>query len=73
MANKVVICGIDTSTLPKCNNNKLVELMNEIKSGNNKARETFIMYNLRLVLSIVQRFSANKNNSDDIFQVGFFV
>ena len=70
MANKVVICGIDTSTLPKCNNNKLVELMQEIKKGNAKAREDFIFYNLRLVLSIVQRFSTNKNNSDDIFQVG---
>lgn len=70
MANKVVICGIDTSTLPKCNNEKLVELMNKIKTGDSNAREEFIMYNLRLVLSIVQRFSANKNNSDDIFQVG---
>ena len=70
MANKVVICGIETSTLPKCNNEKLVELMNKIKTGDNNAREEFIMYNLRLVLSIVQRFSANKNNSDDIFQVG---
>lgn len=70
MANKVIICGIDTSTLPKCNNEKLTELMNEIKSGNQDAREEFIMYNLRLVLSIVQRFSINQNSVDDIFQVG---
>lgn len=70
MANKVVICGIDTSTLPKCNNQKLVELMEEIKNGNKQAREEFVMFNMRLVLSIVQRFSANKNNADDIFQVG---
>lgn len=70
MANKVVICGIDTSTLPKCNNDKLLELMQEIKNKNKQAREDFIFYNLRLVLSIVQRFSANKNNCDDIFQVG---
>ena len=70
MANKVIICGIDTSTLPKCNNEKLTELMNEIKSGNQNAREEFIMYNLRLVLSIVQRFSINQNSVDDIFQVG---
>ena len=41
MANKVIICGIDTSTLPKCNNEKLTELMNEIKSGNQDAREEF--------------------------------
>ncbi len=70
MSNKVVICGIDTSTLPKCTNAELVSLMQEIKNGNNKAREQFIIYNMRLVLSIVQRFSANKNNADDIFQVG---
>ncbi len=70
MANKVIICGIDTSTLPKCNNQKLTELMSEIKSGNTSAREEFIMYNMRLVLSIVQRFSINQNCVDDIFQVG---
>ena len=70
MANKVIICGIDTSTLPKCNNNKLTELMLEIKNGNEFAREEFVIYNIRLVLSIVQRFSINKNNADDIFQVG---
>ena len=70
MANKVVICGIDTSTLPKCNNQKLTELMAQIKNGDKNAREEFVIYNMRLVLSIVQRFSANKNNADDIFQVG---
>ena len=70
MANKVVICGVDTSTLPKCNNEKLIELMKEIKNGNTDAREEFIIYNMRLVLSIVKRFSAGKNNTDDIFQVG---
>ena len=70
MANKVIICGIDTSTLPKCTNEELNSLMLKIKSGDNVAREKFIIYNMRLVLSIVQRFSANKNNADDIFQVG---
>ena len=70
MANKVIICGIDTSTLPKCTNDELNKLMIKIKSGDIDAREQFIIYNMRLVLSIVQRFSANKNNADDIFQVG---
>lgn len=70
MSNKVVICGIDTSTLPKCTNEKLIELMNKIKAGDKDAREEFIIYNMRLVLSIVQRFAINKNNVDDIFQVG---
>ena len=70
MSNKVIICGVDTSTLPKCNNQKLDELMKEIKNGNQNAREEFIIYNMRLVLSIVKRFSSGKNNADDIFQVG---
>ena len=70
MANKVVICGIDTSTLPKCSNQKMNELLTQIKNGNKEARDEFVLYNMRLVLSIVQRFSANKNNADDIFQVG---
>lgn len=70
MSNKVVICGIDTSTLPKCNGEKLAELMQKIKAGSADAREEFVMYNMRLVLSIVQRFSIGKDNADDIFQVG---
>lgn len=70
MSNKVVICGIDTSTLPKCTNEKLTELMTRVKSGDKDAREEFVIYNMRLVLSIVKRFSAGRNNADDIFQVG---
>ena len=70
MANKVIICGIDTSTLPKCNNETLVNLMQKIKQGDDQARDEFIFYNMRLVLSIVQRFSTTKDNTDDIFQVG---
>lgn len=70
MAYKVVICGVDTSTLPKCDNKKLNELMERIKQGDMIAREEFIIYNMRLVLSIVKRFSSGKNNADDIFQVG---
>ena len=70
MANKVIICGIDTSTLPKCNNETLTKLMEKIKKGDDSARDEFIFYNIRLVLSIVQRFSSSKDNTDDIFQVG---
>jgi len=70
MANKVVICGIDTSTLPRCNSETLTKLMEKIKAGDEEARDEFIIYNLRLVLSIVQRFSTIKDNADDIFQVG---
>lgn len=70
MANKVIICGVDTSSLPRCNKEKLCELMDKIKQGDENARTEFIFYNIRLVLSIVQRFSSSKDNTDDIFQVG---
>lgn len=70
MANIVVICGINTSTLPKCGSKDLEELMKKVKTGDEAARTQFITYNMRLVLSIVQRFNVNKNNIDDIFQVG---
>ena len=70
MANKVCICGIDTSSLPKSTNKDLVRVMDEIKSGKDGSREEFIMLNMRLVLSIVQRFAVKEHNSDDVFQVG---
>lgn len=70
MANKVFICGIDTSKLPKATNQELLSLMQEIKNGNEEARTQFVMYNMRLVLSICGRFQTTKNNIDDVFQVG---
>ena len=70
MSNKVFICGVDTSKLPRATNNELIELMKEIKNGNESAREKFILYNMRLVLSICSRFNTTKYNIDDVFQVG---
>lgn len=70
MANKVVICGIDTSTLPKCTNEKSNELLTQIKQGVPGAQDEFIMYNMRLVLSIIQRFNIKSEVADDVFQVG---
>ncbi len=70
MSNKVMICGINTSTLPKATNSELVSLMRQIKQGKEGAREEFVMYNMRLVLSICGRFNTTKNNIDDVFQVG---
>lgn len=70
MANRVAICGVDTSTLPKLKNDQLVELMKKVKMGDELAREQFVVANLRLVLSVVQRFSGKKEKSDDMFQVG---
>ena len=70
MANKVVICGIDTSSLPKCTNEKSNELLTKIKQGVPGAQEEFVMLNMRLVLSIIQRFNIKNDTADDVFQVG---
>lgn len=70
MANKVEICGVNTANLPKLKNAEMDELMLKIKAGDNEARELFIQANLRLVLSVVHRFSNRKESPDDLFQVG---
>lgn len=70
MANKVVIAGVNTALLPKLNNNDIVELMKKVKTGDELAREAFVVANLRLVLSVVQRFSGRSDKADDMFQVG---
>lgn len=68
--NKVKICGINTATLKTINNDEKVRLLKEIKNGNIEAREEFISANLRLVLSVIQRFTNRGENLDDLFQVG---
>ncbi len=70
MTNKVEICGVNTSTLPILSKSEKEELFREIKNGNKAARDTFIKGNLRLVLSVIQRFSNRGENPDDLFQVG---
>ncbi len=70
MSSKVVICGVDTSLLPKISNERSIELLMRIKEGDSEAREEFIVANMRLVLSVIKRFWASKMNSDDIFQAG---
>lgn len=70
MKRKVEICGVDTSTLPKLSAAQSKKLLLEIKSGNREARNTFINCNLRLVLSIVQRYSSRCDSLDDLFQIG---
>lgn len=61
MLNKVEICGVDTSKLPVIPESRLQEYFKKIYSGDSQAREEFIQGNLRLVLSIVQRFSDRKS------------
>ena len=68
--NKVEICGLDTSKLPKITQSESRELLSRIKAGDNAAREECIGANLRLVLSIIQRFSGRGEQMDDLFQVG---
>jgi len=70
LLNKVEICGVDTSKLPVLKEKKMNELFILIKQGNKKAREEFIRGNLRLVLSVIQRFNNRGENVDDLFQVG---
>ena len=69
-AYKVEICGVNTSKLPTLTNAEKDKLLREIKAGNNEARERFIKGNLRLVLSIIHRFSNSNENVDDLFQIG---
>jgi len=70
MLQKVVICGVDTSGLPLLSSKEQEELMVKLKAGDEKARERFIIGNMRLVLSLVRRFWAKKANADDVFQAG---
>lgn len=67
---KVEICGVNTSKLPLLTEDEKKELFKEIKKGNEVAREKYIIGNLRLVLSILQRFSNSNENVDDLFQIG---
>lgn len=67
--HKVVINGLNTQTIPKLSQKESEELLKKIKNGDTCARDAFVTANIRLVLSVVQRFS-NKGNSDDLFQVG---
>lgn len=68
--NKVEICGVNTSKLPVLKESEKRELLLQIKQGNNVARDSFIKGNLRLVLSVIQRFNNRGENVDDLFQVG---
>lgn len=68
--SKVEICGVNTSKLPILKGEEKRSLLDRIQEGDEEARERYIFGNLRLVLSIIQRFSHRGENADDIFQVG---
>lgn len=67
---KVEICGVNTSALPRLSGEENEALMLKLKGGDKAAREKFIVGNMRLVLSLVKRFWAKNANSDDVFQAG---
>ena len=67
---KVDICGVDITKLPVLSAQESAELMAKVKDGDSEAREKYIMSNIRLVLSIIQRFSNRNESMDDLFQVG---
>ena len=67
---KVDICGVNTAKLPILKENEKEELFKRIKQGDLEARETYIQGNLRLVLSVIRRFSNHNENLDDLFQIG---
>lgn len=68
--NKVEISGVNTSRLPVLTASEKEELIKKIKNGDEDARQTFINGNLRLVLSVIQRFRGRGESADDLFQVG---
>lgn len=70
MINKVELCGVNTSKLPLLSKQEKEELFIKIKAGDEDARQTFINGNLRLVLSVIQRFYGRGESADDLFQVG---
>jgi len=68
--NKVEICGVNTSKLPVLSNEKMRELLRAMQAGDESARRQLIQGNLRLVLSVIQRFNNRGEPVDDLFQVG---
>lgn len=70
MANNVEICGVNTSRLPVLKNADTIDLIRKAHSGDGYARETAVSGNLKLVLSVIQRFAGRGEMMDDLFQIG---
>ena len=68
--NKVELCGINTGTLPVLKNDQMRAMLERIKRGDQQARQDFINGNLRLVLSVIQRFQGRGDDLEDLFQIG---
>ena len=70
MYNKVEICGVNTATLKVLSEAEKIKLLQRMHEGDKQARDELVQGNLRLVLSVVQRFTQRGENPDDLFQVG---
>ena len=70
MQGKVEICGVNTSKLPLLKESEKEDLFKKIEEGDMHARDDYIQGNLRLVLSVMKRFSSSNENADDLFQIG---
>lgn len=70
MSSKVIICGVDTSSLPRLNDKQTEKLLLKAKAGDQSARDELIIANMRLVLSVIKRFNLKNVNADDVFQAG---
>ena len=70
MQGKVEICGVNTAKLKVLSANQMDQLLLKAKEGDEDARQQLIEGNLRLVLSVIQRFSGRGESPDDLFQVG---
>jgi len=70
LQNKVEICGVNTARLKVLKQDEIQTLLLRAKQGDKHAREQLISGNLRLVLSVIQKFSNRGENVDDLFQVG---
>ena len=70
MYNKVEICGVNTATLTVLTEAEKIQLLRQMQQGDSRARSRLVQGNLRLVLSVVQRFAGRGENPDDLFQVG---
>ena len=68
--NKVEICGVNTSSLKVLSESEKMRLLKQMHEGDNSARDKLVNGNLRLVLSVIQRFTQRGENLDDLFQVG---
>ena len=70
MIGKVELCGVNTARLPTLTAAEMDALFYRVKTGDEEAREALVEGNLRLVLSVIQRFAGRGENADDLFQVG---